>query len=181
MKMKKCLTFIIICSCIFTSFSLPTYANTEKTTTGLQGAISFMAGEEYALADTQLIKNGEVIIYSISNNDVDTPPIYRVGRHYNVKEEIVSDRRSNEYVYPVGKNSTTATLRAFCYSEKHYVVYRKRVGDPDYKVKLYDEYHTTWHGEYKVNGEWKKHPSFPKKSEISRERSPLVELIGDLL
>lgn len=46
---------------------------------------------------------------AISGNET----ISRVGRHYTVKEEIVADRRTNEYVYPNGKNSATAEVRAF--------------------------------------------------------------------
>ncbi|WP_161908524.1 hypothetical protein [Emergencia sp. 1XD21-10] len=106
-----------------------------------------------------------------------------VGRHYTEKVEIEKDRRSNEYVYPAGQNSTNATKRAFCYSEKHYIVYQRRVGNSPYKRKLYDEYHTTWKGQWRKKidnsySEWFDHPDYPKQSEVSRERSPLLTILS---
>lgn len=104
------------------------------------------------------------------------------GRHYTEKIEIVEDRRADEYVYPIGQNSTNATKRAYCYSEKHFVVYQRRVGDPSYKHKLYDEYNTTWKGQWrkKIDGnysKWFDDPSYPKKTQVSRDRSPLVNIL----
>lgn len=141
----------------------------------------FVTGVGIVEADTKDNISENVLNSSFCSAISGNETVSRVGRHYTVKEEIVADRRTNEYVYPNGKNSATAEVRAFCYSEKHYVMYRKRVGYPDYKVKLYDEYHTTWHGEWKVGGEWIKNPAFPKKSEVTRERSALVELFGNLI
>lgn len=103
----------------------------------------------------------------------------KVGRHYTEKIEITKDYRSNEYVYPAGQTSSTAKKRAYVYSEKHYVVYQRRVGNDTYKRKLYDEYHTTWKGQKKnSSGNWVDDPNYPKKSEVSRERSPIVEITG---
>ena len=106
-----------------------------------------------------------------------------MGRHYTEKVEIVEDRRSNEYVYPAGQSSTNATKRAFCYSEKHYIVYQRRVGNSTYKRKLYDEYHTTWKGQWRKKignnySEWFDHPDYPKKSEVSKDRSPILTILG---
>lgn len=104
------------------------------------------------------------------------------GRHYTEKIEIEKDMRTDEYVYPIGQNSTNATKRAYCYLERHFVVYQRRVGDPSYKRKLYDEYNTTWEGEWrkKIDGKyskWFKDPSYPKKTQVSRERSPLLNIL----
>lgn len=104
------------------------------------------------------------------------------GRHYTVKEEVVSDRITTKtYIYPCdvipgGANAKEATVRAVCYSEYHYRVYRKRVGDPDYKAFLYDEYKTDWKGQWRYNSSsttWLDDPEHPRKTETTKERSPI--------
>ncbi len=100
-----------------------------------------------------------------------------VGRFYTKKIEVIADRITEEtIVYPIGQNSQTAKKRAIVYSEVHYEVYKFRVGDDDYKVFQYDEYHTTWKGQEKKDGKWV--TTVAKKSEVSRERSPVVEILG---
>ena len=103
------------------------------------------------------------------------------GRHYTVKEEVIADRRTNEPVYSVYDNPSTATRRAYCFSETHYIVYPLRVCDPDSKRKLYDEYHTTWKGQWRKKvgdnySDWMDDPDYPKKSEVSKERSPIYDM-----
>ena len=100
------------------------------------------------------------------------------GRHYNVKEEVERDTITNEWLYPDGENERTALKKVYCKSCIHYRVYRMRVGDPDYKVFLYDEYKTTWKGyvRSKTSDPWTL--KWDYTNQITRDRSPVVELMG---
>lgn len=122
--------------------------------------------------------------------ETDEEPVepQKVGRHYTEKVEVVADRKSKEYVYPAdvtpgGAKAKEAVRRAYVFSEKHYIIYQKRVGNDTYKRKLYDEYHTTWQGEwrYAPGGEWHVHPDFKKKTQITKERSPIGSLFLGLM
>lgn len=107
-----------------------------------------------------------------------------VGRHYTEKREVVADRIDNEYIYPSdvisgGDGPSTATVRAYVQSERHYKVYRLRVGDPDYEVFLYHEYKTTWKGQWRYEGSstWFDEPDLPLRTQTTRERSPILDML----
>lgn len=105
------------------------------------------------------------------------------NRHRIKKIEV--GRIENRYIYPSdlsysGLGPSESLVRAYVYKEIHYKVYRVRIGDPDYQVFLYDEYHTTWHGEKRdaVGEAWGIVQS--KKSEVTKYRSALEYMIGIL-
>lgn len=159
--MKKFISILLVLSMVL-GMSTSVFAGTEENPSSSLGNVIKTGAEEM----------------SAVIGDPDEP---QTGRHYTVKEEVVADRRSNEYVYPTGKNSKTALKRAYVYSEKHYKVYRKRVGNDTYKAFLYDEYHTTWHGEERSSTDAKWNTVVAKKSEVAKERSPIVALLGILM
>lgn len=136
----------------------------------------------FGMADFACAIN-ENAVHSSSDNDtiilkVIVPAEPKVGRHYNSKEEV--DRIENVTVYPTGQTSATALKKVYVWSQIHYEVYRLRVGDPDYRVFLYDEYHTTWEGYTRpnVNSAWTVTRS--RQTDIERVRCSFVDLIGML-
>ena len=157
--MKKiCMTIIV--TALFTLNSATVFASTNP------------------IVQSQEPVAGEKIIKVLVN---ETEP--QDNRHRTKKEEV--GRIENQYIYPSdvsfgGADSTTSLVRAYVYSEIHYKVYRVRIGDPDYKVFLYDEYHTTWHGEKRdtTKSAWKKVQD--KKTEVTKKRSALEDMIGML-
>ena len=93
----------------------------------------------------------------------------RVGRFYIVVEEVVSDRKSNEYLYQWGMTPAKALRRAYVYSEYHYQEIEHKVGDDSYRRFVRDKYDTTWKGQTRAttSSSWKDHPNYPKKHEIT--------------
>ena len=106
------------------------------------------------------------------------------SRYYNVTEEVVADRLDNVYLYPSDAyygcpNAENALKRVYVDYERHYKVYRVKVGDPDNRVFLYHKYVCRWKGQWRLatsTDVWHDDPMYPLEERTSIERQPWLDL-----
>lgn len=121
-------------------------------------------------------------IERVNDAECNTPTSYEIqtGRHYNVKEEVEKDTITDRWLYPEGQHEGTALRKVYCSSFIHYRVYRMRVGDPDYKAFLYDEYKATWKGYERSSASSSWVLKYNYKNQTTRDRGLFIFLIGEL-